>query len=290
MKIISYSFFEPKIIHKHREWDKFNNIDRYWYVLPALIAINTLIYPDFTIKFHISKNIKNNNLYKLLEVCEKEYGVEVEVIDRDYINTEPTIWRYKPLLNKECNLLLCRDIDSLPTSDEIRSTYFFNDNEKYKVGTIRSHKNHKIRQTIILAGLCSFRPEDIDLGLNFDQFLNKHSTPNWGLDQDFLINSFTSDKDFVKNNFLDSRLNSKNHHIQPPLVNSDSFDEKFYRGKIDLNISNGILTLLDEITDWSGEPIDVRGGKLKKLLTSNDSLKKMLDILESDKTLKKFYL
>jgi len=290
MNIISYSFFEPKILHKHREWDKFNKSDRYWYIIPALIAINSLIYPDFLIKFHISKNIKDNKLFKLLEICQKEYGIGVEVIDRDYVNTEPTIWRYKPLLDKECDILLCRDIDSLPTTDEIYSTYYFIENEKYEVGTIRSHKNHKIPQTMMLAGLCSFRPKDIKLTDNFNQFVNKYSTSNWGLDQNFLINTFTKNSDYTRIKFLDSRLNSKNHHIGSPLIACDSFNEKYYRDNVDINISVNTLRLLDRYTEWSGEPIDVRGDKLKNLLLSNQHLNKMLTILENDKILKEFYL
>jgi len=290
MNIISYSFFEPKIIHRHRDWDKFNKSDRYWYNIPALIAINSLVYPDFKIKFHISENILNNKLYVLFKECVKKYNIEVEVIKRDYINTEPTIWRYKPLIEKECEILLCRDIDSIPTTDEILATYYFIGNDKYDVTTIRSHKNHKIPQTIMLAGLCSFRPKNINLNYDFDKFLNTFSKSNWGIDQNFLIHTFTNDINFTKTKFLDSRLNSRNHQIENPLIECDSFDEKYYKDNVDVVLSNTILNLLDSYTEWPGEPIDIRGEKLISLLKEDNSLHKMLEILEGDEILKDFYL
>tara|TARA_B100000683_G_scaffold277766_1_gene338719 strand:+ start:736 stop:1608 length:873 start_codon:yes stop_codon:yes gene_type:complete len=290
MNIISYSFFEPKVLHRHRDWDKFNTYDRYWYVLPALIAINSYVYPDFKIKFHISNNITQNKLYTLFEKCIAKYNLEVEIINREYDNTEPTIWRYKPLLEKECDVLLCRDIDSLPTTDEIKSTYYFINNEKYEVSTIRSHKNHKIPQTIMLAGLCAFRPKKIDLSDNFDIFLDKYSTSNWGVDQNYLIRTFTKDNKYTSDKFLDSRLNSKNHYIANPLIDCDSFDEEYYGKNVNIDLSQSVLRLLDSYTEWSGEPIDVRGEDLKNILSKNTKLKEMLTILESDKVLKEFYL
>jgi hypothetical protein len=289
MNIISYSFFEPKIIHSHRDWDKFNKIDRYWYNIPALIAINSLVYSDFKIKFHISENILNNKLYTLFEECVENYNIEVEVIKKDYINTEPTIWRYKPLIEKECDILLCRDIDSIPTTDEILSTYYFINNDKYDVTTIRSHKNHKIPQTIMLAGLCSFRPKNINLNYDFNTFLNTFSKSNWGIDQNFLIDTFTSDRNFTKTKFLDSRLNSKNHQIEKPLIECDSFDENYYRNNVDYNKNDSILKLIDYYTEWSGEPVNIRGEKLINLL-NNEKFSNMLDLIEGNKILKEFYL
>ena len=289
MNIISYSFFEPKIIHRHRDWDKFNKIDRYWYNIPALIAINSLVYTDFKIKFHISENILNNKLYILFEECVENYNIEIEVIKKDYINTEPTIWRYKPLIEKECDILLCRDIDSIPTTDEILSTYYFINNDKYDVTTIRSHKNHKIPQTIMLAGLCSFRPKNINLNYDFNTFLNTFSKSNWGIDQNFLIDTFTSDRNFTKTKFLDSRLNSKNHQIEKPLIECDSFDENYYRNNVDYNKNDSILKLIDYYTEWSGEPVNIRGEKLINLL-NNEKFSNMLDLIEGNKILKEFYL
>ena len=289
MNKISYSFFEPKKLHQHRSWDKFNKVDRYWYNLPALIAINSLVYPDFEIKFHVSRNIVENKLFVLLEECKDKFKVDLEVIERDYINTEPTVWRYKPLLEKECEILLCRDIDSIPTVNEILATYYFINNDKYYISTIRSHRNHKIPQTIMLAGLCAFRPENLHLNCNFNTFLDKCSGSNWGVDQDFLIATFTRSRSFTKSRFLDSRLNSKGHYIERPLIECDSFDEKYYKNNVNVDVPVNISKLLDSYTEWPGEPVNIRGEKLTKLL-GNEEFSDMLNLIENNKILREFYL
>lgn len=287
MKIISYSFFEPKQIYGDRFWDKFNNKDRYWYNIPAMVILNKLIYPNFDITIHISSNVKENPLYKILSDLEKYGYINIIEIDRDYNGTEPTLWRYKPLLDKSCDILLCRDIDSLPTTDEIRSTMYFIDSE-YKVSTIRSHTNHTTPSTIILAGLCGFRPKSINLDTKFEELINMKG--NWGLDQSFLINNFIKDQEWSAINFIDSRLSSNGHIVRNPLIRCTSFDEIYYRNNVELDIDNEILDLLDNSTSWSGEPIDFRKEKLNKLIDMSGEFEYMRDIINSDDKLKTFYL
>jgi len=286
-KIISYSFFEPKKIHKHRFWDKFNNVNRYWYNIPSMVLLNRLIYPDFDIVIHISSNIKEKPLYSLLLKLQENDLISLVEIKSDYTDTEPTLWRYKPLLNKECDILLCRDIDSLPTVDEVRSTKYFIESD-YKVTTIRSHTNHTSPGTIMLAGLCGFRTKHLNLDLDFNDMLKMRGS--WGLDQGFLIGSITKDQDWTSVNFLDSRLSSKEHTVGKPLIKCISFDESYYRDNVNLDINDEILEFLNDCTSWAGEPIDSRKGKLDKLLNISDDFKYMRNIIESDETIKKFYL
>jgi len=66
-KVISYSFFTPKKFNDNKFYDKHLSIDRYWYNIPAIIALNKIFYPDFEIRFYISPDIKENPLYKILE-------------------------------------------------------------------------------------------------------------------------------------------------------------------------------------------------------------------------------
>lgn len=287
MNIISYSFFEPKQIYNDRFWDKFNNKDRYWYNIPAMVLLNKLIYPDFDITIHISSNVKENPLFEILAKLESIGIVNLVEIDREYSGTEPTLWRYKPLLDKSCDILLCRDIDSLPTNDEIRSTIFFI-NSEYKVSTIRSHTNHTTPSTIILAGLCGFRPKSINLPIKFEELINMKG--NWGLDQSFLINSFIKDQEWTSVNFLDSKLSSVSHKVRNPLIRCTSFDESYYRENVKLEIDDKILKLLDKSTSWSGEPIDFRKGKLEELIDMKVEFGYMRDIINSNDKLKSFYL
>ena len=287
MNLISYTFFEPKQIFSHRNgWDKHNKLDRYWYNIPAVICVNKILYPDFKIKLHISPNI-----YPLLEILENDFGVLIETIDVDYKATEPTVWRYKPLLEKECDILLCRDIDSLPTLDEVLSTYYFINHEDFKIGTMRSHTAHRGKPTIMMAGLCSFKVNDIDVGINFDQLLERVSNSGWGVDQNFLIDTLTSDKEWVKKHFVDARLSNSEHRVCEPAIECISFDYNFYRKNVKLDIESHIFPLLNDYTTWAGEPVDVRGKKLMGLLELDyDVCKQMKELINNNEYLKEFYL
>jgi hypothetical protein len=256
-KIISYSFFKPKRIYEHRFWDKHNNMDRYWYNIPNLIALNRYLYPDFKIKFHISENIKEHFLYPMLEYLEAKGYLEIEIMNYDYNETQPTCWRYKPLFNKECDILLCRDIDSLPTFDEYLSTKYFIENDNYYLTSIRSHTNHSTGATIMLAGLCGFRPKVYNT-MDFNTFYNIISNAGWGVDQNSIINLFCSNKLITQNHFLDSPLSNKEHNVGNPIIPCISHREDYYRQNVSYDIEPKLIDLLDKMTVWAGEPIDSR--------------------------------
>lgn len=295
MNLISYTLFEPKRLFQHRNgWDKYNTLDRYWYNIPAVVCTNKILYPDFNIKIHISPNIKNHKFYKLLEKLENDFDVLIEVIDRDYNKTEPTVWRYKPLLEKECDVILCRDIDSIPTADEVLSTYYFLENESIKISTMRSHYAHAGPPTIMMAGLCSFKVNEVNPKINFNQLLEMSSNSEWGVDQEFLIKTFTSDKEWNKKHFLDCRLSNREHKVCDPAIECISLDYNHFRKNIrfnDFGIESDILPLLNEYVVWAGEPVDIRKEKLKSILNLDyDVCDKMLEFLDNNEDLKEFYL
>ncbi len=294
--IISYSFFEPKSLHREmRTWDLYNNQDRYWYNIPALMAINSVVYPDTKIKIHISNNIKSNKYFEILEkIADNFDNIELVNLDYDYRETEPTMWRYKPLFDKESDIVLCRDIDSLPNSDEIKATYYFINNSQYYVHTLRTHTNHIIPHTIILAGLCGYRPNKIEFlqNINFEMYYNHFKNGTWGLDQSSLINLFVRDQEWTSQRFLDSPISTNFHKVGYPIIRCVSKNQEVYRSEIDLKIDESILNLLDGETKWAGEPTNFRGEKLERLLEiDNDNFKKMRDILHScSEEIKNFYL
>lgn len=296
-KMISYSFFEPKSIHKEmRFWDLYNNKERYWYNIPALMAINSYFYGDFNIKIHVSKNIKDNYLYEVLEKIESNYdNVEIVEMPYDYNNTEPTMWRYKPLFNKESDIVLCRDIDSLPNEDELKATYHFIENNNFYIHTLRTHTNHASYATIILAGLCGYRPKSISLlkNINFDLYYNHFKNTNWGLDQNSLIAMFTRDPVLVRNHFLDSPISTEHHIVGNALINCISKDQDFYRENVDISkYDKGLIEFLNKYTKWAGEPTNFRGEILIDLFKFEiDSIKKMESVIEScSQKVKDFYL
>lgn len=285
--IISYCFFTPKQLHQMRFWDKYNTHDRYWYNIPSMICINSIVYPNAKIKIYISSNIHNHRLYPLLQNINDVYdNVEIITLDYDYVNTEPTIWRYKPLFDKEANIVLCRDIDSIPTLDEIYATYHFINNENYKIHTIRSHTNHSTKSTIILAGLCGFRT-DIDFikNISFDDYYSSTSNKNWGFDQQGLINLFTKDSSFTEKYFLDSPISSKEHIVGNPIIKCIS--KRVYDN---IEIYNDIIPYINSQISWAGEPIKFTGKELNTFLNiDNCNILKMKNIINDNNILKQFY-
>jgi hypothetical protein len=295
-KILSYSFFVPKSLNSHmRFWDRYNTQDRYWFNLPALISVNSVFYPDFIQRIHISKNVKEHFLYSILvNISENFEKVELVEMDYDYENTEPTMWRYKPLFNKECDLVLCRDIDSLPNTLELKASKYFIDNQNFFVHTMRTHTNHTTPPTIILAGLCGYRPKLIPFlqGVTFEQYYTHFKNPHWGLDQNSLIGIFTQYPQWTSVHFLDTPLSSSHHRVGNPLIPCKSFDQDFLSENVLMNEQKELLVFLDRETIWPGEPIDIRGDKLNELLSFNNSnFDKMRECLMScTDEVKNFYL
>lgn len=294
--ILSYSFFTPKSLHREmRTWDLFNSEERYWYNLPALMAVNLIVYPLAKIKVHISKEIKENYLFEFLHKLEEKFdNIEIIEMDLEYINTEPTMWRYKPIFDKESDVVLCRDIDSLPNEDEIRATYFFIEKSNFYVQTLRTHTNHVIPATIMLAGLCGFRPRKIDFlkTINFDLYYNHFKNSGWGLDQNSLINIFIRDQNWTKLRFLDSPISTDYHKVGPPLIYCESLNQDFYRNNVRIDVNNILLDFLNKNTTWSGEPTDIRKQKLSDLFdVEMDDIQKVKEILLScDQKVQNFYL
>jgi len=295
-QIISYSLFSPKNLHvKLRTWDPYNSNLRYWYNLPAIVAVNQIIYPDAHIVIYFSKEIKNNPLFQLLlDLSEAFTSFELFQIDLDYSNTEPTLWRFKPLFDKEAKLIISRDLDSLPNEQEIKATYYFIQNNNYAIQSIRTHTNHKWPITIILAGLSAFRPSEIGEldNLDFDTFYHANKSDIYGVDQKVIIELFTQNRDFTTNKFLDIAIQSRKQIVSKPLIPCISIDEKIYSKKIKLpNIPQKLLDLLNAATTWGGEPIDFRGSYFRKLLEIDDPTVQKLNsvIMNSSSEIQSFY-
>ena len=67
-KILSYCLFEPKALPQHRYWDKWRSDDsRYWFNLPAIVLVNKLLFPDYAMVLHVTKNVWKNKLSLILK-------------------------------------------------------------------------------------------------------------------------------------------------------------------------------------------------------------------------------
>ena len=269
--IISYCLFTPKKLNNEiRFWDPYSNELRYWYNIPALVAINTIIYPKAEIWIYLSEEIKDHLLFDiLLRLKESFTSLNLIFLDYPYKNTEPTLWRYKPVFDCFADIILCRDLDSLPNELEIKATYYFIENPKYYIQTLRTHTNHRFPITTILAGLSAFRPLQINQlkGSDFETFYHSNKSDSYGLDQSAIIKFFTTDSKWTKKFFLDCAISSPNQNPGKPLIPCISLKENTYKKKkISEEIPEPLLKLLNNTTEWGGEPIDFRGEKLKKLL------------------------
>jgi hypothetical protein len=199
------------------------------------------------------------------------------------------------MFDKESNVVLCRDIDSLPNIDEIRATYYFLENKEFYLQTLRTHRNHVIPHTIILAGLCGFRPKDTYFlnDITFEMYYNSFKNNPWGVDQSSLINVFIRDREWLKNRFLDCPITTDHHYVGPPLVECRSIQKTSYLEEKDFSyIDSEIINLLEQETTWAGEPTNFRGEKLIKLLSIDNTYTNIMrNILEtSSEEIKKFYL
>ena len=172
--------------------------------------------------------------------------------------------------------------------------YFFLQKNSFYVNTIRSHSNHATPPTIILAGLCGFRPKKIDFlnDINFDMYYNHFCNAQWGTDQSSLINLFIRDPNWTGSHFLDSPISSDIHQVGNPLIRCVSFNQDFYRLNVNIDINKEVLNILNKETKWSGEPINFRGKNLKEFLQIDiPQINKMKEILENcSDDIKNFYL
>ena len=295
--VISYSLFTPKNLHKDiRVWDPYISDTRYWFNIPALVAINLIVYPTASIWIYMPEELIKHPLFEMLEkLSEKFDSLKLKFLSYPYKNTEPTLWRYKPVFDMLSEIVFCRDLDSVPNEMEIKATQFFIDEPKYYIQTLRTHTNHVFPITTILAGLSGYRPHKINLisNTNFNEFYFQTKSDLYGIDQKSIIDIFTKDQNWTKKYFLDCALNSKNHKIGKALIKCSSYNEKTIQKKVNINhISQDLLNILNAVTNWGGEPIDFRGEKLESLLSLNNlitfKLKKVL--MDCSTVTQNFYL
>lgn len=298
MNIISYSLFSMVKSFNHiRSWDNHKHLNnRYWVNIPSLILINNILYPNYKTKFYISKSIENNELYSLLLSLQQnqKFNFLLEKWDLPFSGREPSVWRMCPVWDKSNNIVLTRDIDSLPNISEYKCCRYF-EQTSCSIMSIRSHcGGHSPSGSAVrmLAGLSGFKPHLINfLPEKFDEYYhNSKNFGDWGLDQGVMIHYFLekNNEEYLKNNFMDCAINCQTQNSVWPCfpVNENILNTK------EINISllqQQILDLISPLTDWAGKPIDSRC-LLKQLLTMSGELGiELRKILQSNHAVKTFY-
>jgi len=294
--LFSYSLFEPKsLFSEKRAHDKHNTALRYWYNLPLLPAINTILFPNSETRLYVSKSIWDNPLSEVISALVERFDSFKVVSKEDNYNTiEPTFWRFEPIFDKTYDAVFTRDVDSLPSKEEFLLSAYFLSDPNYSIQTIRSHPNHIFPITIMLAGLSGFKPKQISNleKSSYEQFCETYLTEEYGSDQKALINFFTKDKDFVSNQFLDCRIN-KMAKLPKPLIDCKTlvYDKKLEKSFQNHQVSE-LIKYLEKNIAWSGEPIDIRGLPISDFLQLNyPAIKLLLSSLSlCSKQTRDFYL
>ena len=279
-EIISYSFFEPKTLVRGRFWDKYaEDPFRYYYNIPASILSNKIIYPEYDTLFYITDNSFGNPLSLIFDTL-KDY-MTIEVINMDYLTTEPSTLRMIPVW-ENVKILLTRDIDSIPSKVEWQYSKDF-EKSIASIGTIRTHENHYGPQCCMLAGLSAFKPNDISIdikGKSFQEYLNKIHN-RYGCDQDIMIKTFVSAQ-LREYDFLDCCSYKQNKSQDFPCLKAQLLEEPEDSNILDIfNLSKEL-----GLDSWAGEPIDARGPYTEHLLNLFPKVKKAI---LRNKLLSKFY-
>ena len=301
MNVISYSLFEPRKFYDHRTWDANKlNEDRYFFNLPALCVVNRILYPNFSMRLTVCPSTAENPLfsfYKKLSEIDSTFSYEVNT--EEYSGHEPALWRMNVLWEKDIDVALSRDLDSIPNKKEYQATRFF-EKSNYLVHTIRSHEHHFNYPCRMLIGLSGFRPSRIPVGLltsSFNEFKELHAvhpefltdpTVKWNADQLTIINAFTTNEFFTADHFLDSKINKQTNY--PDFFCSSTTEDDLREIELTKNQSF-VLQLVEKFnfTEWAGQPCDARGDFFLSCAEIEPSVPAM-DIIESDKNLKEFYL
>lgn len=267
MKIISYSLFDSsKKFNDVRYWDDYKTIDfRYWINIPAVVLVNTVLYPDYQTELYIDNSIKNSKIYPFLQYLnsDKIFNFTLHEIKEQLPENEPScrkkMWRYIPIWNKNNKIVLPRDLDSLPNTLELKCSKLFESSE-CEIMTIRSHPHHTHTNPALrmLGGLSGFKPNIIADPLTYHDFYQESKKlTNWGLDQDALRLYFIEKKstDYLSKKFMDCAINYRKENSIWPCVPVG--EQNLNQIALTEN-NNYLLSIIDKLTDWAGKPIDSR--------------------------------
>lgn len=259
-KVLTYSLFGPKVLPQHRTHDKYkNDIERYWFNLPAAVLTNQVIYPDHIMRLYITPNIAEHKFFPVISILEEQPNFSYHLIERPYHSTEPALWRMLPLWERDVDILHTRDIDSIPSETEYRYTMAF-ESSSCVLGSLRTHANHYGIKCRMLAGLSSFRPPRVPTYMkhtNFDTYYSmRHSS--YGSDQDLMIQQFTTSPQYTKQYFYDHCAYNQKNAQDFPCVRATT-DEL---NAVEVSVPKKELfsqLILAGLDNWAGQPIDARG-------------------------------
>lgn len=306
--VISYALFDQ--LEKKFDRSGHDPLDkhpyRYWLNLPSIMIVNNSLFKDSIIRLYIPKLLETNKYYKLLELFDENIeNFELVKIDKQYIQTEPAIWRIMALWDNDIDFCFCRDIDSIVTRKEAQSMIYFM-KSGLMIHNIRSTKQHNNEGTSIMAGLNGFNVKKTKPGLplpeSFDKYMSFYEDTTkkgvWGCDQEALLNFFIRHRTArITKQVLDTYIQPKRNTPRFGRVDKNkyydmvSLDENVYNNISFSPETERLLSISDSTTCWAGEPINASGRTLLSLAgkTNDKHSKNIMNIIKSDKEYKKLY-
>ena len=240
----------------------FGNGDRYWSAIPMSLISHKMAFPDFEIRMHLAKEVKEHWMFPLLYELKNKYGlIKIKNVDLDYRRTQPTLWRLKPLWSKNVRYVFCRDLDSLCGVSEIRAMRLFMAMDFWIHG-IRSYKLHTIN---LMAGMCGFNVKELRRhSILPDNFLDYQRAVKpvvngyrWGCDQFALKDFFYVKhprKHFLMKKTLDTVLGDAPRRIGD--FNATHLSKTLYRQvDIDYIPTPNMLETVKKLQPFAGAPI-----------------------------------
>jgi hypothetical protein len=293
-RYLSYCLF-TKLRHEPARWYDPHEHDhnRYWFNLPALIVANALCYPGYVMRIHVDPQIEQHPLFPMLAGIERRGLIQVVTCHHPFQHTEPTFWRLQPVWQESFDVVLCRDVDSLPTTRELQATLAFV-HSNFLMQSIRTHPAHNTGHTRVLAGLCGFRGGiRHHLDVSFDEYY-RMANGQWGTDQAVLARYFVDrlGHRFLRECFLDTCIHSFPGQMREHLPGSRAgkIAQKVYDAVDVSHVPAEIRGHLDAITSWPGQPVDTRGEAMRRLLALEiDAARALREHMSADQAARDFY-
>lgn len=188
IKIISYSIFGSRTIHKEDRW-LFNTYMRGLYFN---VCMNALIYPDWTSHVEVDSGtfMDHDNFFIWLA---DNYGMtyNINVLEQ---RCKAMLWRLKPIWN-DTDIVLCRDADAITTWREVKAV-----NSWIESGTSIHGILDNPAHSGLMGGMSGFKSESIrkkwdswDAMISKKRDFSQHGSDQLFLNQLFLNQVFTND-------------------------------------------------------------------------------------------------
>ena len=126
----------------------------YWHTLPSVVKSTLALYPGWQIRIHTDAETYKSHWGKLLQELQLHKIIEVRVCDPAPY-TKAMMWRLLPLWDKDVEVVICRDMDSIPTVRERDCV------GEFMISPCIAHgiNDHPCHTQPLMGGMCGFKKE-----------------------------------------------------------------------------------------------------------------------------------